>query len=91
MVKLAPDSTIGISEETIQKLKIKISPIPFTNELTVQCEEQGEINIYDVFGRIVHTEKFSGRSIINSENWNSGIYFVEIQTEKGSVVKKVTK
>jgi len=91
IVKLAPDSTIGISEETIEKLKIKISPNPFTNELTVQCEVPGEIKIYDVFGRIVHAQKFSNRCIINTETWNSGIYFVEIQTEKGRVVRKVVK
>jgi len=79
--------------------QISISPNPFTDEITVsigQLAYKAEIKIYDVYGRIVYEQTFPIRSADGLEKLNlahlkQGIYFVEVMTEEGMVVRKIVK
>ena len=84
--------TTGIETISTDQFPIHIFPNPFTDELTVNSTMQGEIKIYDICGRIVYTETLSSFSTHQiTANWQKGIYFVEVITDEGRVVRKVVK
>lgn len=90
--KLDTPTPTGIETISNDQFPVNIFPNPFTDELTVNCTIQGEIIICDVTGRVVYNEKLTS---INAQqitaNWHKGIYFVEVITDAGTVVKKVVK
>jgi hypothetical protein len=76
------------------KENIKVYPNPTTGKLIVDNGQLtiGNVEIYDIYGR-----KFSHFTIhvspieIDISHLSSGIYFLKIQTENGTVTKKVIK
>lgn len=55
--------------------------------------EKGQINVYSTLGQIIHTINFQDKNIdqfINISYLPKGIYWVEIQTTKGSINKQIT-
>ena len=79
----------------------KISPNPFTNELSLEYEvvESGEfsVRILDVTGRPLKVidRGWKNRGVYrfswNGEDLASGLYFVELQTQSGKLVRKILK
>ena len=87
------DSIAGVEE--MEKGEISISPNPATNEFTIKNAglRMNAIHIYNVLGeevlkleRIANSEK-----VIDVSEWKAGVYFVEVETEKGIVRRKVIK
>ncbi len=85
--------TVGMHDET--KLELSLSPNPATNEFTIKNAglRMNAILIYNVLGeevlkleRIANSEK-----VIDVSEWKAGLYFVEVETEKGIVRRKVIK
>ena len=85
--------TVGMHDET--KLELSISPNPATNQFTIKNAglRMNAIHIYNVLGeevlkleRIANSEK-----VIDVSEWKAGLYFVEVETEKGIVRRKVIK
>jgi len=72
---------------------IKIFPNPTKNELRITNYELriANIEIYDVYGKIVlsHTANRKPQIEINVSHLQSGIYFVKIITEHGSITRKL--
>jgi len=75
---------------------IVIYPNPTTGELKI---ENGElkienVEIYDVYGRrqkIILNSQFSILNSIDISHLSAGIYFIQIETEKETITKKVVK
>lgn len=84
-------ATHGLSL-TENELNIGIYPNPVNNYLHLNTNENvNEITIYNVLGVMVyHNDSFSGNSINVSELHN-GIYFLNIKTDNGNVVKRFLK
>ena len=64
------------------------------NEIDVIDEEIEHFEVYDIFGRMVYTEKGVCKNIgeISVTNLESGIYIVRFVTKNGNVVtKKIVK
>jgi hypothetical protein len=79
-------------EDNIERI-ISIYPNPvkdFLRILNTSSTEITKINIYDVVGRLVLTEK-GNDSEMNLSNLDSGLLFVKINTDQGIVVKKIIK
>ena len=85
---------IGINEITKENT-VNIIPNPATNQFTIENSQLriNAIHIYNVLGeevlkleRIANSEK-----AIDISTWKAGVYFVEVETEKGVVRKKVVK
>jgi len=69
--------------------KINLFPNPTINYFTIQLPEGLElqkINIYNNLGEIIISS-----NVINTIELSSGIYFVEITTNKGIAIKKIIK
>ncbi|MFI5217957.1 MAG: kelch repeat-containing protein [Bacteroidia bacterium] len=74
-----------------------IFPNPSSNELIIsnfQFQPNDEIIITDVLGEIIFRKKITEPTAnckLQTANWASGIYFVEVITDEGKVVKKIVK
>ena len=50
---------------------------------------KGTLAVYDVLGQIIFTSKITNRKTeINIRTYPKGVYFIQIQTEKGIMRKK---
>jgi hypothetical protein len=90
-------TSVGIGE--LQAYKLQVYPNPTAGELAIRYEildmryETLDVQIFDVYGRNVlpHTTYHTPHTTLNISHLPAGIYFVTIQTEKGTVIKKVIK
>ncbi|GEM_PF-2375173 len=89
------DATIGTTNlDDIEAInhKVLVYPNPFTNEIYVTPSENTvvkEIVIYSLNGNQVKTYKGNNRLLI--EDISKGVYFMQIQTNVGVIVKKLVK
>jgi hypothetical protein len=76
--------------------KYLVYPNPTTGELTVCGERYAVcgIEVFDVYGRNVsynHHIITSSHHLINISALSAGVYFLKIDTEKGTITKKIIK
>ena len=72
---------------------IKVYPNPVNSVLSIDSNNSFEVKsiaVTDINGRIVKNQ-IGSLSQINLSDLNTGIYFVKIETNEGSVTKKITK
>ncbi len=79
---------------------LQVAPNPFTDGTTIRFTllhaQRARVVITDMAGRIVLDERTSGSAGTNALLWNakdapSGVYFVKLETEEGTAVKKVVR
>ena len=92
-------STTAVAEVTSGQ-SLQIAPNPFTDGTTIRFTltraQRARVLITDMAGRIVLDERMSGSAGTNALLWNakdapSGVYFVKLETEEGTEVKKVVR
>jgi hypothetical protein len=74
----------GINEEASE---IRIYPNPVKDRLVIEGEYTS-LNIYDVFGKLVLSAEAA--KAINVSSLSSGVYMLNINTEKGTATQKIT-
>ena len=86
------DSIAGV--EKIEKGELSLSPNPATNEIMLTTNQPLKaIHIYNVLGEeVLKLERIAtSEKAIDVSAWKAGVYFVEVETEKGVIRKKVVK
>jgi len=77
---------------------ISIYPNPVNGNLNIYLNgdelKDVTVNVFDISGRMVYTEKISARAgeantIINTESYSKGMYFVQLVTADEAVTKKI--
>ena len=98
----SPDTTTSTFSinNTLYQPALRPYPNPTTFNLNVDIELsnalEGTLTIYDVSGRMMYQNmiKNNGQTIIKEqidvENYAEGMYFVQLKTAFGNIVKKVT-
>jgi hypothetical protein len=86
--------TLGTSE--IASLpEFKVHPNPVTKELTVDfpaAVKQATISVYSVLGTLVYSSTMDQwNSKINTSEWNTGIYLMNVNTANFSQTKRIIK
>ena len=77
--------------------KIKVYPNPTTGELRIETSDMrygiSDVTIFDIYGRklVSNLKSQISNQIINISHFHSGIYFLKIETEQGTIMKKVIK
>ena len=89
-------SFVGINELAGQKEAINIFPIPATSNITITCNNNqlfNEVSIFDVTGKVIVLNKLSETDSFqfNVSSLQSGVYFIQLNTETSSVYKKFIK
>jgi hypothetical protein len=73
---------------------VKLYPNPSHNQfnITVNKGFETQITLFDMNGKVIYqTRSQNNNIIVNTEHLSSGLYFVTIQNEFGSVTQKLLK
>ncbi|MCD7972945.1 MAG: T9SS type A sorting domain-containing protein [Candidatus Azobacteroides sp.] len=84
---LYKDPTVGINKKEVGVA------IYFTEGmLIVEKDIEAFVSIYHISGtQIFSTTEGKDKTIINTENWQPGIYLVKVSTREGNITKKIRK
>ena len=83
----AYSSAVGI--EGASAAKVEVAPNPTADRVTVKAEGLRYIEVIDVAGRIVMTNRTS--NVVDMSALNAGVYMFNVVTETGSAMTKVVK
>jgi hypothetical protein len=90
------DDLIGV-EDFLSQDQVSISPNPTNNEINIIVQQQVEadIRIFDVLGKLMvyQTDISLGNNnhTIDISNFSNGVYFVRINSDAGTITKKIMK
>lgn len=91
-------SSITKLEERIEPKKdALVYPNPFSDYIQIHLDNEAQIDctirMYDITGKVVYRQKDFAKiiQINNLQKLPSGLYFLDIQTDKGHVLKKIVK
>ena len=59
-----------------------IHPNPANHFIQLSIDEEGELKIIDVLGKVKYVESFKKSGRINLQNLASGLYYIQLQTTK---------
>jgi Secretion system C-terminal sorting domain len=84
----------GIRDELLPDNAVKIYPNPTRDELFIELltdnKAQAKVTIFDLTGRIIHTEKTNSDVLrIDTPQYARGIYFVRVEQEGRFLTKKI--
>ena len=77
------------------EIKFEMYPNPVSNELHIATEANiEEISIYDIYGRMTTVYSLQTTDFVHNidvADLKSGIYFINIKTDKGNIVRRFIK
>ena len=93
------DNSVGIEEINNNAGNIAVFPNPATDNITIEttkvaggCRQEATIEITNIQEQLIKTIKATGnKTNISVSAFPSGLYFVKVETEKGTEVKKFIK
>ena len=74
----------------LKDLKIYPNPVEDVLHISVQNNTIEQLTVIDGNGRVI-LEKIDNVELINLSHLPSGLYLLQIKTEKGSISKKIIK
>lgn len=78
--------------EDLHNLKVSIGPNPATSFLSIRCSESRyTVILYDMLGNRVLSKQLENNDQLDISRLNSGLYWIEINSENGSYKKKWIK
>lgn len=83
-------TSLSVSDLFLKDLKIYPNPVEDILHISVQNNTIEKITLIDTNGRVV-LEKHDEVEQINASHLPSGLYLLQIKTEKGSISKKIIK
>jgi len=88
---IASSSGLGINETGIDN-DIHIYPNPAINNLTIESPHKATITITNIEGQLlINIATVDSKTNIDLSGFASGMYFVEVRTDKDVAVKKIVK
>jgi|GEM_PF-633467 len=86
------NACVGVAENSA--LSTNVYPNPFGTQFTVEINKTGQYNVQvvSVLGQQVKNENINGNKlVINSENWDAGVYFMTITSGNTQEIIRVVK
>jgi hypothetical protein len=89
-------TTTALSNETFLENQFSIYPNPNKGSFTIEFKEIANsfsVEVYDVTGKTIYENSYDQSAnpsqMINLDNVNRGIYFINVKSDKGLVTKKL--
>ncbi len=93
--ELVLDPNLGVGDDFYNHLKLFPNPTSgIINLQSNQLTETVELKVYNLQGKVLLEENktpINGVISLDLSNMNTGVYFIKISTEEGTVVKKIVK
>jgi hypothetical protein len=83
------DACLSIDEQ--ENIGLSIFPNPTTNELNIELNGDFNYEIVDARGRNIANGSGSESVILNTTNYETGVYFVTISNDNNTVVTRIVK
>lgn len=84
---------VYFSDENVNEnnaIKASIYPNPSQNDFNIVCDNMTRVTVYNVMGSVI-TDAQVNDSRYTISDLESGVYFINIETNNGNVVRKVVK
>jgi hypothetical protein len=89
-------STTALANETFLENQFSLYPNPNKGSFTIEFKELANsfsVEVYDVTGKTIYENNYDQSAnpsqMINLDNVNRGIYFINVKSDKGLVTKKL--
>ena len=86
-------SHIKIEYNTVEEnisINASVYPNPSKNDFTIVCDNMTRISVYNIMGSMIMDADVNVNNYVISD-LKAGVYFINIETDNGSVVRKVVK
>ena len=84
------DAELNINENTDVSINIYPNPAKDLVKLSVVSGQQSTVRIYNVLGMMVDEIEMNSNEIeINVSSYKPGIYFINVETSNGNIIKKM--
>ena len=89
--KVTNATTAGIKEIALSSEGVLIYPNPTNGVFVIEPSNETKqiMQVYDVTGKIVLSQSINGKTIIDANSLNEGIYNINLQSNEGLVNKRV--
>jgi cyanophycinase-like exopeptidase len=77
--------------QNIDNQQFDIFPNPAYHALTIDLKEKSEVRIYDISGKNLAVFSGENRVYLNVNDWEAGMYFVEVKSKNASSYGKFVK
>lgn len=84
------ESTCSLETRSNHLSSVFFSPNPFSDRISVEGISGGRVAIFDVMGKVIFSSVIENGEILTAD-LPSGLYLVKVESESGSVVKKMIK
>ncbi|MEI6123209.1 MAG: choice-of-anchor J domain-containing protein [Bacteroidota bacterium] len=90
MDDISVDVLVGVDENTVSA-QTEVYPNPASNLITVNAPEKiRELSMLNMLGSLVYSQVVNANTVsINTTALQNGIYFIKIETESGTITKKI--
>lgn len=83
-------TNLSVNEQSL--LNVKLYPNPTSGQLSIEAEEMTSISVYDVVGQcLMQLSAEDGRITVDMSQLHNGIYFIKVNSIKGSAIQRVVK
>jgi PKD repeat protein len=89
-------TTVGNNEEISLDKSISIYPNPSSNQFTIDFsgnqQTNVEVNVYNMVGSLIKSisKELADKMIIDISDQNSGVYIINIKTDQGMIIRKLS-
>jgi hypothetical protein len=86
------DGTISMADLAENTFQFALYPNPTNNEVTLTFDsKEAQVIIYDTQGKLIQTKIIHSGEQVSLKEVETGVYFFEVVTEKGTAVKRLVK
>lgn len=79
----------ALGTQKLEREWVSLAPNPTSGILNISTQTPiNELSVFDIQGKLL---KKSTSSVLDLRDYSSGIYFIQVETNEGSVVKKVIR
>lgn len=76
-------------KKLLNNIELSIYPNPARQGFKVEADVKGILQVFDLTGALIMSEKFSKEKYIPTENMQTGTYLIKIENEEGLLSKKI--